>query len=169
MPGMAYGMTLLTVVGQCIGAGDYEGVRKNTAKIMKVSYITIFVINLLIFVFMDPIISLFHLSGEARTYARLFLQIHCISMTIGWSPSFALPNALRAAGDARYVMIVATVSMWTIRVSAAYILCYIAKIGPVGVWLAMGGDFIGRGTSYILRWKSGKWQNMRVIKDGSSE
>jgi putative MATE family efflux protein len=166
MPGMAYGMTLLTVVGQCIGAGDYEGVRKNTAKIMKVSYATIFVINMLVFAFIDPIISLFHLSGEAHNYAKIFLQIHCISMVIGWSPSFALPNALRAAGDARYVMIVATVSMWTIRVSAAYILCYIAKIGPVGVWLAMGGDFIGRGVSYALRWKSGKWQNMRVIKDG---
>jgi putative MATE family efflux protein len=163
MPGMAYGMTLLTVVGQCVGAGDYEAVKKNTAKIMKLSYATIFVTNLLIYIFMDQIISLFRLSGEARAYAKLFLQIHCISMAIGWTPSFALPNALRATGDARYVMIVATISMWTIRVSAAYILCYIVKIGPVGVWLAMGGDFIGRSVSYILRWHSGKWQKMRVI------
>jgi putative MATE family efflux protein len=163
MPGMAYGMTLLTVVGQCIGAGDYDGAQKNTLKIMKLSYVTIFIINLLIFVFMEQIISLFHLSGEARNYAKIFLQVHCISMVIGWSPSFGLPNALRAAGDARYVMIVATVSMWTIRVSAAYILCYVVKIGPVGVWLAMGGDFIGRGISYILRWRSGKWRNMQVI------
>jgi putative MATE family efflux protein len=101
MPGMAYGLTLLTVVGQCIGAGDYEGARKNTAKIMKVSYATIFVVNVFIFIFMDHIIGLFHLSGEARVYAKTFLQIHCVSMVIGWSPSFALPNALRAAGDAR--------------------------------------------------------------------
>jgi putative MATE family efflux protein len=167
MPGMAYGLTLITVVGQCIGAGDYEGVRKNTIKIMKVSYATIFVVNVFIFIFMDSIIGLFHLSGEARVYAKAFLQIHCVSMVIGWSPSFALPNALRAAGDARYVMIVATVSMWTIRVSAAYILCYVVKIGPIGVWLAMGGDFLGRGVSYILRWRSGKWRNMRVIGDDS--
>jgi putative MATE family efflux protein len=167
MPGMAYGFTLLTVVGQCIGAGDYEGARKNTVKIMKVSYATIFVVNVFIFLFMNEIIGLFHLSGEAHVYARAFLQIHCVSMVIGWSPSFALPNALRAAGDARYVMIVATVSMWTIRVSAAYFLCYVVKIGPIGVWLAMGGDFLGRSVSYILRWRSGKWRNMRVI--GESE
>jgi putative MATE family efflux protein len=164
MPGMAYGMTLLTVVGQCIGAGNYEAARKNTAKIMALSYATIFVTNLLIYAFMEPIISLFHLSGEAHRYAKLFLQVHCISMTIGWAPSFALPNALRAAGDARYVMIVATVSMWTIRVSAAYLLCYVANIGPIGVWLAMGGDFVGRGVSYVLRWRSGKWQSKRVIQ-----
>jgi putative MATE family efflux protein len=163
MPGMAYGMTLLTVVGQCIGAGDYDAARKNTVKIMKLAYATIFVINLLIYLFMEPIIGLFHLSGEAHHYARRFLQIHCISMVIGWAPSFALPNALRAAGDARYVMIVATVSMWTIRVSAAYLLCYVVKTGPVGVWLAMGGDFVGRGLSYILRWRGGKWRDKRVI------
>jgi Na+-driven multidrug efflux pump len=53
--------------------------------------------------------------------------------------------------------------MWTIRVSAAYLLCYVVKTGPVGVWLAMGGDFIGRGVSYILRWRSGIWQSKRVI------
>jgi putative MATE family efflux protein len=164
MPGMAYGMALLTVVGQCIGAGNYEAARRNTVKIMQLSYATIFVTNLFIYIFMEPIIGIFHLSGEAHRYAKLFLQVHCISMVIGWPPSFALPNALRAAGDARYVMIVATVSMWTIRVSAAYILCYIVKIGPIGVWIAMGGDFVGRGASYILRWRSGKWQNKRVIE-----
>ena len=165
MPGMAYGMALLTVVGQCIGAGDYKAARKNTMKIMQLSYATIVVTNLLIYIFMEPIIGIFHLSGEAHRYAKIFLQVHCVSMVIGLPPSFVLPNALRAAGDARYVMIVATVSMWTIRVSAAYILCYIVKIGPIGVWLAMGGDFVGRGASYILRWRSGKWQNKRVIEN----
>ncbi|MDR1468731.1 MAG: MATE family efflux transporter [Spirochaetaceae bacterium] len=163
MPGMAYGMALLTVVGQCIGAGDYEAARRNTVKIMKLSYATIFVTNLLIYIFMEQIIGIFHLSGEAHRYAKIFLQVHCISMVIGWPPSFALPNALRAAGDARYVMIVATITMWTIRVSAAYLLCYVVKIGPIGVWLAMGGDFVGRGVSYVLRWRSGKWQNKQVI------
>jgi Na+-driven multidrug efflux pump len=62
-------------------------------------------------------------------------------------------------------MIVASVSMWTIRVSAAYLLSYTAGIGPLGVWLAMGGDFLGRGSFYLSRWASGKWQNKKVIGD----
>jgi putative MATE family efflux protein len=165
MPGNAYGMVLLTVVGQCIGAGDYAAVKKNTAKIIKVSYITIFVMNLLIFIFMESLISLFSLSNEAHGFAKSFLQVHCISMTIGWSLSFCLPNALRAAGDARYVMIVATVSMWTVRVSAAYLLSYVFGMGPLGVWLAMGCDFIFRGTFYLVRWLGGKWEKQRVINE----
>jgi putative MATE family efflux protein len=164
MPGMAYGMALLTVVGQCVGAGDYEGARKNTLKIMKLSYLTIFVMNLGIYIFMENLVSLFSLSGEAHGMAIMFLRVHCISMTLGWAASFALPNALRAAGDARYVMIVATVSMWTIRVSAAYILSFALGLGPLGVWLAMGGDFLCRGICYISRWRSGKWQEKKVIE-----
>jgi Na+-driven multidrug efflux pump len=86
-------------------------------------------------------------------------------MMIGWGASFALPNALRAAGDARFVMIAATVSMWTVRVSFAYILTFALEMGPVGVWLAMGGDFMVRGTCYTVRWVRGRWQNKRVIAD----
>jgi Na+-driven multidrug efflux pump len=79
--------------------------------------------------------------------------------------SFALPNALRAAGDARYVMVVASVSMWTVRVSAAYILSYALGLGPLGVWLAMGADFMSRGACYLRRWLKGTWQGKKVIED----
>ncbi|MDR0878560.1 MAG: MATE family efflux transporter [Treponema sp.] len=165
MPGTAFGIALLTIVGQCVGAGDYCAAKKQTAKIMKLSYITLIILSGLILIFMEPLVSLFSLSGEAHELAKSFLRIHCISMMIGWPLSFALPNALRAAGDARYVMIVATVSMWTVRVSAAYLLTFALKIGPLGVWLAMGADFICRGSFYLTRWIRGRWMTKKVIRD----
>jgi Na+-driven multidrug efflux pump len=97
--------------------------------------------------------------------AKTFLHVHCISMALGWPLSFALPNALRAAGDARFVMIAATISMWTVRVSAAYLLTFVLGVGPLGVWLAMGADFVVRGAFYCSRWLSGKWQEKKVISD----
>jgi putative MATE family efflux protein len=167
MPGNAYGIALLTVVGQCVGAGDYEGAKKQTAKIMKLCYFTIFIMSVAAFIFMEPLVNLFSLSPEAHEMAKSFLRVHCISMVIGWSFSFALPNALRAAGDAKYVMMAATVSMWTVRVSFAYILTFAIGLGPIGVWLAMGLDFISRGTAYITRWVGGRWKNKKVIEDAS--
>jgi putative MATE family efflux protein len=164
MPGMAFGMALLTIVGQCVGAGDYAAARRYTAKIMKLTYVTIFVISCLVFIFMDPLVGIFNLSSGAHDLAMSFLKVHCISMAIGWAMSFALPNAPRAAGDARYVMLAASISMWTVRVSAAYLITYVFGLGPVGVWIAMGGDFIVRGTCYFLRWLSGKWQGKKVIE-----
>jgi Na+-driven multidrug efflux pump len=165
MPGMAYGLALITIVGQCVGAGDIDGAKKQTAKMMKLAYITLFLISAAIYIFVEPLTSLFSLSGEAHQLAVEFLEVHCISMAIGWGFSFALPNALRAAGDARFVMIAATISMWIVRVSAAYLLTFTFNFGPLGVWLAMGADFMVRGTLYALRWYRGKWQHQKVIAD----
>jgi putative MATE family efflux protein len=163
MPGMAYGMALLTIVGQCVGAGDYDSAKKQTKKIMILAYITIITSSSLNFIFMEPLVSLFQLSPEAHGIAKAFLQVHCISMAIGWPMSFALPNALRAAGDARYVMLVASISMWIVRVSAAYLLSYPLGVGPLGVWIAMGADFISRGSFYFGRWCRNRWQTKTVI------
>ena len=169
MTGTAFGMALLTVVGQYMGAGDIEAAKRGTVKILKITWVTIFIISGLTFIFRDFLTGLFDLSPDSHAAASLFLGIHSITMIAGWTFSFTLPNALRAAGDARYVMISASVSMWVVRVTAAYLLSFgipslgIAGIGPLGVWLAMAGDFLVRGTFYIHRWRSGRWQRKKVI------
>jgi putative MATE family efflux protein len=165
MPGLAYGMTLLVVTGQCVGAGDYAAAQKNAAKILKISYATMVTVSLTIFFFREPIVSVFQLSPTARDYALDFMVIHCLYMSIAHPPSFTLPNALRAAGDARFVMVVAATSMWALRVSLAYFLCFTLEIGPIGVWLAMAADCLSRGFIYQRRWRGGQWRYKRVISD----
>ncbi|MCL2185690.1 MAG: MATE family efflux transporter [Treponema sp.] len=164
MPGSGFGMGLLIVAGHCIGAGDYLAVKKYTKKIMILSYLTYFIININIFIFMDPIISVFNLSAEAHEMCRTFLKIHCITSTLFWCPSFVLPNALKAAGDARYVMVVAACTMWLIRVCSAFFMAYTLGLGPVAVYLAMGADFLFRGIFFIKRWRSNKWIEKKVIQ-----
>jgi len=163
MPGIAFSMALLTVVGQCMGAGDREGAKQNAMRIIKLSWITLFCLSGSVLIFVDPLVGLFHLSPASYAMAKSFLQVHCVSMMLGWSLSFALPNALRAAGDVRFVMIAAIVSMFAVRVSFAYFITFALGVGPLGVWIAMGLDFVVRGSCYFFRWKSGKWQNKRVI------
>ena len=163
MTGSAFCIALLTVVGQCIGAGDYEAAKRYTAKIIKITWITLSIISILIFVFRGHLIGLFNLGPEAQAAAKLFISIHCISMLIGWTLSFALPSALRAAGDAKYIMVVGSASMWIVRVTGAYLLTFTLGLGPSGVWLAMGVDFISRGTCFLLRWRGESWKRKKVI------
>jgi putative MATE family efflux protein len=163
MPGSGYGMGLLIVTGQCIGAGDYLAAKRHTKKIVILSYITYLIINIFIFIFMDRIIGFFSLSQEAHRMCMLFLRVHCVTSTLFWCPSFVIPNALKAAGDARYVMIIAILSMWLIRVCSAYPLSFTLGFGPVGVYLAMGADFLFRGIFYTKRWLSNKWIEKKVI------
>jgi putative MATE family efflux protein len=163
MPGSGYGMGLLIVTGQCIGAGDYLAAKKHTKKIITLSYLTYLIINLNVFIFMDPIIGIFNLSQEAHQLCALYLKIHCVTSTLFWCPSFVLPNALKAAGDARYVMIVAICTMWFVRVCSAFLFSFTFGLGPVGVYLAMGADFLFRGIFYTKRWLSNKWIEKKVI------
>jgi len=163
MPGSGFGMGLMIVAGQCIGAGDYLAVKKYTKKIMILSYITYFVINVNIFIFMNPIISIFNLSSEAHDMCALFLRVHCVTSTLFWCPSFVLPNALKAAGDARYIMIVAVCTMWLVRVCSAFFMAYTLEFGPVAVYLAMGADFLFRGIFFTKRWLSNKWIEKKVL------
>ena len=163
MPGTAFGLALLTIVGQSVGAGDYQEAKKQTAKVIKLAYITLFFISVAIYICLEPLIGLFNLSPQAQELAKSYLRVHCFSMAFGWTLSFVLPNALRAAGDARHVMTIAVISMWTVRVSAAYLLTFVLGMGPLGVWFAMGADFFVRSALYSVRWIGGKWQEKRVI------
>jgi len=163
MPGSGFGMGLLIVVGQCIGAADYLAAKRFTKKIMMLSYITYLLININIFIFMNPIISIFHLSEEAHNLCVTFLRIHCVTSTLFWCPSFVLPNALKAAGDAKYVMIVAVSTMWLVRVCSAFVLAFPLGLGPAAVYIAMGADFLFRGIFFIKRWLSNKWIEKKVL------
>ena len=165
MPGNAFGMGLLTVAGQCMGAGDSEGAKRYTARIMKYGYCALFLINGVIFLFMDGITGIFRLSAETETLLRSFLWMHCLFAPLFWAPAFILPNALRAAGDVRYCMITSTITMWAVRITSSYLLAYNTPLGSAAVWIAMGMDFIVRGTFNLARWFSNRWRDKRVLDD----
>ena len=73
-----------------------------------------------------------------------------------WPSSFALPNALRAAGDVKFTMVVAILSMWLFRIALSYYLA--VPWGLMGVWIAMVIDWICRVTCFVLRFRSGAWK-----------
>ncbi|MDR1352690.1 MAG: MATE family efflux transporter [Treponema sp.] len=163
MPAQAFGMAMLTVVGQCVGAGDYSAAKRNAGKLMKSSYGSVFLLSVLTALLMNPVLNAFGLTEEAARIAVILLWIHIISTPVSWPASFILPNALRAAGDARYCMISAGISMWAVRVLFSYILAYPFGMGPPGVWIAMVLDWCFRAVCYVLRFRSGKWKEKRVI------
>jgi putative MATE family efflux protein len=163
MPAQAFAMAMLTVVGQCVGAGDYSAAKRNTGKLMKLSYGSVLLLSVLTALLMNPVLGIFRLSEEAARIAGILLWIHIVSAPVSWPASFILPSSLRAAGDARYCMIAAAISMWAMRVLFSYILAYAFGMGPPGVWIAMVLDWYLRAACYVLRFRSGKWKEKRVI------
>jgi Na+-driven multidrug efflux pump len=75
-----------------------------------------------------------------------------------WPLSFVLPNALRAANDVKFTMIVSIASMACWRVGFSYIIGVRMGMGAIGVWIAMVVDWVCRVTCFVTRFRSGVWK-----------
>lgn len=157
IPGSAMGLAMITVVGRCVGAGDIAQARKYTAKLMKLCYLILSVLNLGIFLLRVPIAGIFALSGPAEKAAIELIFYHSICCCIIWPVSFTLPNALRAANDVKTTMVISVISMWAWRIGFSYILVRGLHMGVLGVWIAMTIDWLFRGICFTLRFIQGRW------------
>ena len=108
-------------------------------------------------------VGLFNLSEEATRLAILCVCIHGAGCVFLWPMAFTFPNALRAAGDAKYTMAVSAFSMVSFRVVFGYILAKGLGWGVVGVWMAMEIDWVFRITLFALRYRSGKWESKVLV------
>ena len=79
-----------------------------------------------------------------------------------WPLSFTLPQALRAAGDTRFTMVVSSVSMWTMRVGFGILLGRFLGFGVVGIWMAMFADWLLRIAFFLPRFHGHKWETMAL-------
>lgn len=163
LPGSAIGLALITVVGRCIGARDLEGVKRYTYKLIKFTYVAMVLLNLILFIMIPVVISLYNLSDETAKITQELLMYHCILAALIWPLAFSLPNALRAANDVKFTMWTSMFSMWTWRIGFCYVLAIIFKIGVLGVWIAMTIDWLFRAICFVVRFNKGKYRNMSII------
>lgn len=152
LSGFAYSFGIINVVGQCVGAGDWRAVKYYTSKLLRLSILTSAVINALLLAILPLLLSFYSVSDEARELAVILILIHNLCSIVMWTHSFVLPNAMKAAGDAKFVMIVAVLSMFIFRVGLSYILGINFGMGAIGVWISMVVDWIVRITCFAIRW-----------------
>lgn len=163
IPGQAIGLAIITVVGRCVGADDYPQAKFYIKKLMKLAYIATAALNLLILLALPLILRLYNLSTETLDLAAILILIHCGCAILLWPLSFTLPNAMRAAGDVKYTMIISILSMWIFRILFSYLLGIYLNWGAIGVWAAMVLDWIFRVIFLSARYQSGKWQKQKLV------
>lgn len=162
VPGLALGLAMVTVVSRCVGAGDYEKARFYTKKLLKYTYVTMGIAVAISLVCLPLILNLYNVSAEAEECAGQLVWLHGVLGVIFWPLSFTLPQALRAAGDTRFTMVSATVSMWTLRVGFGILLGRYWDFGVLGVWIAMCVDWLLRVALFVIRFRGHKWETMGV-------
>ncbi|MDD2957831.1 MAG: MATE family efflux transporter [Lachnospiraceae bacterium] len=161
--GNAMNLAMITVIGQCIGAGDSDQAAAYTKRLMKITYGIIGLTCGAILIFLNPILNFYSLSAEARQCSITLVALHDGFAILLWPVAFTLSYALRAAGDVKCTMIISVVSMLLFRIVFSIILGIGFGMGAVGVWIAMIIDWVFRSAFFILRYRKGKWRRMQVI------
>lgn len=162
LPGQAIGLGMVTVVARCVGAGDYDRARYYTRKLMRYTYVFMFLSCLLVLFLMPFILDLYNASDEASGYAMRIIQTHTVTAILIWPLAFTLPNALRAAGDTRFTMLTSSVSMWLFRVMLGVAMVRWMDLGVVGIWYAMFVDWAVRMVIFVIRYRGHRWEISRL-------
>ncbi len=55
--------------------------------------------------------------------------------------------------------------MLIFRLGSGILFGVIMGLGVIGVWMAMGMDWLARSVAFTLRYKSGKWEKMNIIRE----
>lgn len=158
LTGSTINIAIITVVGHCIGAGDIKQARYYTKKLILWAYISTACVNGPMLLFLDRILPMFSASREALDLAYILVMIHNGMAMLMWPAAFTLPNALRAASDVKFTMVVSLASMAVFRIAFSYILGVGLGWGAIGVWIAMVIDWVCRIIFNIARYRGGKWE-----------
>ncbi|MBQ8679376.1 MAG: MATE family efflux transporter [Treponema sp.] len=171
IPAQAIGLSSVTVIGQCIGAGEKEQAKSYGHKLMKEAYIGMFCVATAIFLLCPLLVRAFNLSDEARLLATGVIRTCMVANIFFWPMSFTMPNILRASGDAKFTMVVSNISMWLFRVLFSFLISkYLlfkfpenTALALYGIWFGMYIDWVFRGLCFGIRFHRNRWLDKKVI------
>ncbi len=160
---MGIGIGLMTVVGQCLGAGRKDEAVYYIKKLSWLAEIVIIASCLIVLVLTKPITMLGGMEAESTKLCFNMVIFITITKPISWVLSFIPAYGMRAAGDVKFSMITSCCTMWLCRVSLCIYLCRVWGFGPIAVWIGMFADWSLRAIIFTIRFHSRKWLEHKVI------
>ncbi|WP_439644289.1 MATE family efflux transporter [Acetivibrio straminisolvens] len=165
---IAVGQGTQIAVGHLVGAGDNEKAYKTCIRSLKYAIAVAVAIAGVFAFFSEQLLGIFT-DDRAIIEMGSSLLLIAIILEPGRVFNIVIINALRAAGDARFPVIMGIISMWGIGVVLSYFLGVACGLGLIGVWIAFAGDEWFRGIAMLLRWRSRIWYKMAFVKNQNIE
>ena len=157
------GPVFITVIGQCMGAGDIRQAEYYFRKLTKVTVCISVAWNTLIFLITPLLIKIFAVSRQTGQMILYLVLIHNIANAVVFPFADPLGKGLRAAGDAMFTMGISLFTTIGVRLILSILLGIVLDLGVIGIALAMCLDWTVRGVIFLIRFRQGKWKTYRVI------
>ena len=157
------GVGLMTIVGQCLGAGRQDEAVYYIKKLCVIAEVIIIISCLGVFALTKPITILGGMEKESADMCFHMVMWITIVKPLVWIMAYIPGYGLRAAGDVKFSMIVSCCTMWACRFCLCVFLIRVMGFGPMGVWIGMFADWTLRGIIFTWRFHSRKWLQHKVI------
>lgn len=157
------GVGLMTIVGQCLGAGRQDEAVYYIKKLCVIAEVIIIISCLGVFALTKPITILGGMEKESADMCFRMMMWITIVKPLVWIMAFIPGYGLRAAGDVKFSMITSCCTMWACRFCLCVFLIRRLGFGPMGVWIGMFADWTVRSIIFTWRFHSRKWLQHKVI------
>ena len=165
IPMLGAGAATTAVVGQYVGADSVRDARRATIMALRLAWTYSGTMMLLFFVGAGPLVYVFSAGFPDATavapLARTLLRLVGF-YTVADATQLILAGALRGAGDTRWVMRMNVILHWAFA-GIAVLLIQVLEAAPIAVWICFIGFVLSMSVAMFLRFRSGRWESMRVI------
>jgi putative MATE family efflux protein len=159
MPAMNLASALSAFVGQNMGAGRIDRIKKGFRSTLLMAVVLSGMVIAGVYLWSEQIIGIFNKDPMVIKYGTEYLVI-VSSFYIIFSVMFIIHGTLRGAGDTFIPMFISLFSLWIVRIPLAVFLS--KHFGVTGIWWSIPiGWTMGLTGSYIY-YLTGKWKTKGV-------
>ncbi len=160
---VAMGPVFITVIGQCMGAGDVTAAEYFFRKLIKITLLCSIVWNGLIAMATPILLHAYSLAAETKQLVILLVLIHNLFNAVAFPFADPLGKGLRAAGDVKFTMLVSLGTTLGGRLIFSFLFGIGLQLGVIGIAYAMCLDWVLRGVIFWRRFRKGRWKQCKVI------
>jgi len=169
----SFAVATTTLVGQSVGANDFAQAEKY-ARLTRIATRVCATFVALVCVLLGRYIATLYTNPaeEVTPYvieAALTIFPFLALMQFMQSTQMSTAGALRGAGDTMFPLYSTIFGIWVFRVGACALFVFQFGWGIRGAWLAFTLDQALRSIIVTMRFKSGKWKEMKAIREQKTQ
>lgn len=145
------------LIGNGVGAGDYDAVRKNALWLQKFFVCVGILSGVILYGIRIPILSIYQLSESTREMADAFLIVLCV-VIVGMS--YQMPaggGIIRGGGESSFVVKMDIICIWMIVIPLSLFMAFVVKASPVVVVACLNADQVFKCIPVFLKVNRGNW------------
>ena len=153
--------TAVALIGRSLGAGDQELAKEYGRSCRLIGGI---IAVCLVGIYYFGARGLFQLFFTEENIIAIGVSImHIIIFVVVFQICQVIyMGCLRGAGDTLYTAIASTISVTIIRTFVSYFFGYTLGLGITGIWMGVLGDQLSRFIFATIRFKQGKWVQIKI-------